>query len=277
MHKGTIYILLSTLLFFVAQLMVKTIPTIPAVEIVLFRALTSFILCSYFIHQRKLHYFGHHKRDLILRGVFGTLGLLTFFYSLQHLPLATASTLIQLNPIFVILFAIVLVGEKPNPKQWIYFFMAFLGIVLLRMGTLEINIKDFCIGASSAVFAGVAHNFIRRLKNKEDPQTIILYLALVAIPFFGPLTYFQWVPPTTYQWTILIGIGLITQLAQVYLTKAYIASQASHIVHFTYIGVILSVIFGWLLFDETVTTLTLASIALIIFCIFMIHKNKHAT
>lgn len=274
MATGTRYILLSTTFFFIAKLLVKSIPNIPAFEIVLARAVISFLICSYLVHQKKIPYFGTHRRDLILRGVFGSLGLLTFFYALQKLPLATATTLINLHPIFTIVFAVWLVKERPKPKQWLFFGLAFLGVGLLGEGTINLNLKDFLIGASSAMFAGLAYNFIRRLKGKEDPQTIILYLSLIAIPVFLPLTVWKWVTPSPIEWLVLIGLGVITQLAQYFLTKAHQNAQASHIVHYSYVGVIAAVIFGWVLFDETLTLMSLAAIGLITISIFMINRYK---
>lgn len=274
MAKGTKFILLSTSFFFIAKLLVKMIPTIPAFEIVLFRALISFAICSVVIARKKIPFFGQHKKDLVLRGVFGTMGLLTFFYALQVLPLATATTLINLHPIFTIVFAIFIVKEKPKPKQWIFFGLAFVGVVLLKIGSIDFQLRDFLIGGSSAMFAGIAYNFIRKLKGKEDPQTIIMYLSLVAIPVFLPLTLWKWVAPNMFQWSILIGIGLITQFAQYFLTRAHQTSQASHIVHYSYFGVVGAVFFGWLFFDEALSPVSLGAIGLITACIFLINRYK---
>ncbi|MEZ4818447.1 MAG: EamA family transporter [Bdellovibrionota bacterium] len=113
-----------------------------------------------------------------------------------------------------------------------------------------------------------------KLKGKEDPQTVILYLSLVAIPIFLPLSIWKWVTPNAYECLILVLLSLLTQLAQYFLTRAHQASQASHIVHYNYLGVIGAVIFGWLLFHEALSPLSLIAIGLITACIFLINYYK---
>lgn len=210
-----------------------------------------------------------------MRGLFGTAGLLCFFYALQHLPLATATTLINLHPIFTIIFAIFIVHEKPKPKQWIFFSLAFIGVVLLKGGSTSISLWDFMIGSASGLFAGIAYNVIRLLKSKEDPIVVILYLSLVALPVFLPLAIWKWTMPTWFDWSMLLGIGLITQVAQWFLTKAHQASQASHIVHYSYVSVVASVLFGWLWFDEPMSAMALSAIGLISVSIVMINRYKY--
>ncbi len=275
MQPGTRYILLSTTCFFIATLFVKYIPHIPAYEIVLVRAIISLILCSAIIAKQKVPFWGQHKRLLILRGLFGTAGLLSFFYALQNLPLATASTLINLYPIFTIIFAIFILNEKPKPKQWLFFATAFIGVTFLKGGSMSISFQDFFIGAMSGLFAGIAYNVIRLLKGKEAPITVILYLSLVAVPVFLPLAIWQWAPPTLFEWTMLLGIGVITQIAQWFLTKAHQAAQASHIVHYSYFSVVASVIVGWWWFDEPLTAIALLGIGLIMGSILMINRYKY--
>ena len=275
MNKGTKFILLSTLCFFVAKILIKLTPNVPVYEIVLFRAVFSFAVCSYFISKKDIPFFGTHHKDLFFRGFFGSIGLLAFFYALQTTPLATATTLINLHPIFTIVFAIWILKEKPALKQWAFFGLAFLGILLLKAGSIDLKPADFFIGSCAAVFAGLAYNFIRKLKGKEDPQTIILYLSLVAIPVLLPLSIWTWETPNAFEWCLILALCIATQCAQYFMTRAHQAAQASHIVHFSYLGVIAAVIAGWVLFDEPLTPTALTGISVIAFSVIMVNRFKH--
>src|SRR5690606_22844205 len=55
--------------------------------------------------------FGNDKPTLILRGIAGCLGLIGSFYTLQHIPLATAVTLNYLSP-FLQPFLVYLLSSK---------------------------------------------------------------------------------------------------------------------------------------------------------------------
>src|SRR3989338_2200138 len=120
MKKGILYIILSGLSFTVVNFFVKLLgnpdSTIlgqglqkyPAHELVLARSIVSFSISLFIIKQRKLPVFGVNKKWLLVRAIAGTIALTLFFYSIHYLPLAVASTVQYLAPIFTVLFAVAL-------------------------------------------------------------------------------------------------------------------------------------------------------------------------
>ena len=80
----------------------------PAHELVLGRSVVSFVISLAIIKHRKLPVFGVNKKWLIIRGVAGTIALTIFFYTIQYLPLAIATTVQYLAPIFTVIFAIII-------------------------------------------------------------------------------------------------------------------------------------------------------------------------
>ncbi|EPR67799.1 Permease of the drug/metabolite transporter (DMT) superfamily [Cyclobacterium qasimii M12-11B] len=152
---------------------VKTLPHIPAIEIILFRSVFSFI-ASYLILKRKaVPVFGNNKKLLVIRGVVGSVGLITFFYTLQHIPLASAVTIQYLGPIFTSILGIFIVKEKVKPKQFLFFAIAFSGVIMIEGFDPRIDSLFLAIGITSALFSGLAYNVIRKLKNTEHPLVIV--------------------------------------------------------------------------------------------------------
>jgi drug/metabolite transporter (DMT)-like permease len=62
---------------------------------------------------------------------------------------------------------------------------------------------------------------------------------------------------------------VLTQVAQLYPTKAYHAEQASKIAAFNYVGVFWAILFGVLFFGETLPIATLAGMTLILASVWM--------
>ncbi|MEZ4845595.1 MAG: EamA family transporter [Bdellovibrionota bacterium] len=117
---------LSIFYYFIAKLLIKFIPHIPSFEVVFFRALISMIICIYVIRKSGIIFKGNNKIDLLMRGVFGSAGVLAFFYSLQHLPLATATALINLSPpIFTILLATLFEGKNQGSRLGSFLYRFF--------------------------------------------------------------------------------------------------------------------------------------------------------
>ncbi|HHP7242634.1 MAG TPA: DMT family transporter [Cyclobacteriaceae bacterium] len=261
---GVRNMLIATFTFTVMKVMVKIIPHIPPVEIILFRSVVSLIMSFVALKIQKVDIWGNNKPILILRGLSGAMALLTFFTLLQQIPLATASLLQYLAPIFTALLGIFIVKENVNPKQWLFFAVSFVGILVVKGVDTRISYYHLFLGVSASLFMGLAYNFIRRLRTSEHPLVIIFYFPLVVIPIAGTLSFFKWVPPIGYDWVILVMIGVFTQVAQYFMTKAYQSEALSKISILNYVGLIYSLIFGYVIFDEQYDLLAYLGMALVL-------------
>ena len=147
-----------------------------------------------------------------MRGVFGTIALSMFFYTLQQIPLASAVTIQYLSPIFTALFAAIFLKEKMKLKQWIYFAIAFGGVALLKGFDERVSLSFMLVGIISAMFSGMAYTCIRQLKETDHPLVVVFYFPLLATPIMGVLSYFQWVKPIGKDWLILLLMEFLHKL-----------------------------------------------------------------
>ena len=244
---------LAVACFAVMNVLVKLIPDIGAVEIVFVRSVVSFIMSFFMLKRIKVNVWGNNKPWLILRGVVGSVGLISFFYTIQVMPLASAVSVNYLSPIFTIIIGIYLVKEKVWPMQWVFFALAFTGVLIIQGWDTRVDPLSVVVGIVGAFFAGFAYNCVKRLKTTEHPLVIVLYFPLVTIPVTGLYLLNSWVMPSLYEWAILIGIGVATQFAQYFLTKAYQTDAISKIASIQYVGIVFAILLGWIFFDETYT------------------------
>ena len=266
---GVKYILAATVFFTLMNVGVKYLPHIPAYEIVFFRALITLIVCYFLVRREGISLWGNNRKVLFLRGLTGTVALLMYFYTLQKMPLASAVTIQYLSPIFTIILATFIMKEKPRPVQWLFFLVSFSGVLMIKGFDARVTVPELVIGVTAAVFSGFAYNFIRKLKNTDHPLVVVFYFPLVTVPFVGAYTAVRWVTPSGTDWLILIMIGLATTIAQIFMTRAYQLERASNVSNFNYLGSVYAIILGIALFDESVTALALAGIALIVFGVIM--------
>lgn len=248
---GVGYMLLATLLFAIMNALVKMVPRLPAVEIVFFRSVISFIICYGMLLRQGVYPWGSHKGLLILRGSVGAVALILFFITLQHIPLASAATMQYLSPIFTTLLGVVMVRERVHPLQLLFFAIAFGGVLLLEGFDARIGPRYLLLGVGSAVFSGLAYNVIRRLGKREHPLVIVLYFPLVTLPVTAIYVAINWVQPVGIEWAYLLAIGVLTQFAQFYLTKAFQAEELNKVSSLQYTGIIYALLMGWVFFGET--------------------------
>lgn len=283
MNRGILLIILSGLSFLIVNFFVKLLgsdtvlwdgsklQTYPAHELVLARSIVSFAISAYVIQHRKIPFFGHNKKWLIIRGLSGTIALTIFFYTLHFLPLAVASTVQYLSPIFTVLQAIFLVGERVLKAQWMFILISFTGVLLMAASrfietddSVVISPLWLGLGVLSAGFSGIAYNAIVRLKPTDEAITIVLYFPMIAGPIMALFCFFDFTMPKGIEWLILLAIGVFTQIAQILLTKALHAESTSIIMPFQYLGAIYALILGYLVFDERLSFLVLIGIATIL-------------
>lgn len=271
--------LLSSLCFAVVNLFVKlltnpknflgTFQAYPPYEVVLFRSIISLSICIYIIRKRDLPFFGNNKKWLLIRGLFGATALTLFFYTLQNLPIAVATTVQYLSPVFTVLFAIPLQGEKVRPIQWIFFLVSLLGVFIIgyarQIGPTQIDPFWIILGLVSAVLSGVAYNAIMKCRQTDAPITVVMYFPLLATPVMIILCILKgFVIPQGIEWGILLIIGIFTQFAQVLMTKAFHFESAAKVTPIKYIGAIYAIGIGFFIFDETLSLMVFSGIALIL-------------
>ncbi|NOQ74423.1 MAG: EamA family transporter [Crocinitomix sp.] len=278
MYKGILYMLLSSFSFALVNLIVKiladrkdafpAIQNYPEFELVFFRCVISLVICIAIIRAKKIPFFGVNKKWLLIRGVAGSIGLTLFFFTLTHLPLAIATTIQYSSPIFTIVFAIYLNKQKVNPIQWLFFAISMIGVAVIGMGKIEnvaIDPTWIIIGLISAVFSGIAYNAIIKCTKTDEPVTVVMYFPLVAAPVMLVLLLATgYVVPQGIEWLLLLLIGILTQIAQISMTRAFNSESAAKITPIKYIGAIYAVTIGYFVFDETLSLYATLGIMLIL-------------
>jgi len=269
--------LLATLFFSLMNVFVKMVPNIPAIEIVFFRSLISLVLSYVFLSHQRVNIWGNNKKILLSRGAVGAIALILYFTTLQVIPLASAVTIQFLSPIFTSILGIYLVKEKVAPLQWVFFLIAFAGVVIVQGFDPRITTFYVIIGVIAAFFAGLAYNLIRKLKHTEHPLVIVFYFPLVTLPITGIYSAFDWVQPEGWkEWFLLLLIGVFTQVAQYFMTKAYQAEELSKIASLKYIGIIYALGFGYVFFEETFNLMTYLGMTVVLVGVVLNiwYKNK---
>ncbi len=254
--------IIATFTFASMNVLVKLLPHIPAVEIILFRSIVSFVVSYGMLKAQNVSVWGNNRTLLILRGTTGAIALIMFFNLLQNVPLATASTIAYMAPIFTSIIGIILLKEKVWPLQWLFFAIAFGGVLIIQGFDTRISFDYLLIGVGSTFFMGLAYNLIRKMKTSEHPLVIIFYFPLVTIPIVGVMSAFNWVQPQGMDWVWLIGVGLLTQIAQFFMTKSYQREAVSKVSIINYTSIIYALLFGFVFFDETFNFITYCGMGL---------------
>ncbi len=200
------------------------------------------------------------------------LALTIFFFTLHKLPLAIASTLQYLSPIFTVLIASQLFREKVSKMQYFSSLIAFFGVIFIGFNGLTGGFSGqkpdlfwMGMGILSAVLSGVAYNAISKLKETEETINIVIYFPMLALPLTGIWCLFDFTVPMGIEWLILLTIGVFTQIAQVCMTRAFLSADTAIVAPFQYIGAIYALFSGWFIFNEKLELASIIGVCLVIF------------
>lgn len=268
---GVRLMLIASIAFAWMNVCIKFTGRIPIFELVLFRAVITIVLSYAIIKRKKVNPWGNNHKFLIARGLFGACGLICYFYTMQHMQLANAIVIHYLSPIFTTLIALAFLGERVRLLQILAFSISFGGVIMVK-GFANVNTFDFLMGVAGAFFTGLAYNAIRNMKDKEDADVIVFFQPLVALPV--ALVYFLIYPqpllmPQGIEWLFLIGTGVLTQVGQYYITRAYQMDTAARISSVSYIGIIWAVLFGKYLFHDNYPVSVLGGMAVVLAGVFL--------
>ena len=266
--------IISSFAFSLMQVCVKLLDGFPVTELILFRSIVSLSLSLLVLWKARVSPLGNSRKYLILRGVFGVSALTLFFYTLQKMPIATAITIQYLSPIFTSLFAIWILREPMKKRQWMFFAISFLGIIVMKGLNNDIKTEYVLLGIVSAAFAGLAYNMIRKVKDTDHPVVVVLYFPLVAIPVMGAFSFFYWKTPIGIEWLILLAMGVFTQIAQVFMTKAWQAESANKVASLKYVGIVFALFFDLALFNIVPPLATISGILLVLLGVVLNVKFK---
>lgn len=260
---------LSTFAFFMANVFVRAVAHLPAMEIVFFRCIIATSICLYGLRGIKGSVIGSNHLMLFLRGLFGTIALFCFFLTLQQMPLASAQTIQYLSPIFTATIGIFLLKESIRAMQWVFYAVAFGGVLIIERFDDRISPLYLALGIISAFCSGMAYNLVRGLRGKEHPLTVVLHFQLVGAVVGFISLFFQWKTPQGLDWLYLLLVGIFSQLGQIFLTNALQRERIAGVAIINYTGLIYAITIGWLVFGESQSILSLLGMALVVAGVLM--------
>ncbi|EIT7118823.1 DMT family transporter [Vibrio vulnificus] len=269
---GVRYMILSALGFALMSASVKYVSVhgIPLFEIVAARALVSLIISYLDVKRKGISVWGNNKRWLFARGAVGTMALMCVYYAVTALPLAEATILQYVHPVFTALLAVLFLKERVQPATLACIVLCLSGVFTMvypsfdASGVGELPMLSVGIALLGAFGSSIAYVIVRKLSRTEDSSVIIFYFPLVALPVSAMLIGDDFVVPNVALILALILVGIFTQIGQFGLTKAMQTQTAGNASAYSYVQIVFSALLGVVLFNEVPSIWTLLGGSLIV-------------
>lgn len=240
-------------------------------EIVLYRSLTGALLMLAWTRWQGIRLATAVPSMHFWRGLSGVTALSLWFYAIGKLPLATAMTLNYMSSVWMAMFLIgggVLLGSaRVDGRLVATVLIGFAGVALVLRPTVEQQQAWHGLaGLVSGMLAALAYLQVTALGRAGEPEArIVFYFSLGGIAAGLLTTAFSGMHAHTASGVVLlVAVGVLATVAQLLMTRAYRTGRTLANASLQYLGIVFSVAYGVLLFDDPLDPLALAGIALIV-------------
>lgn len=224
----------------------------------------------------------HHIGWTALRSLMLTLMWVTYYTALPHVALSAAAAVYYTLPLFITLFAALLIGEKVGLQGWIAICLGFCGVILV----LKPQAADFNAYALLPLISAVLYAFsmiLTRTKCRTESPLVLslaLNVSFICVGTIATVVMWLWAPSVmtveTYQfllgdwtqmgvrqWLVMALLATALIVGSTLSAIAYQSAPSSTVSTFDFSYLAFAAMWGLLFFAEIPDSITIAGIALI--------------
>ena len=250
--RGGLWIAVSAALFAFTAIIIRHLSAeLDSFEIAFFRNLFGVVfmmpwLMSAGVTRLRTRRLGHY----VLRALAATGAQLCWFTAVTIMPLAEATALNFISPLFAVIGAALILGETVGRRRAAAVLVGFAGAAIILRPGIEAFTPAAAIVLAASLFQALAQLAARSLSSTESPNLIVLYQSLMMTPMTGVAALLVWVTPSWQAFGWLAAIGLVSTLGQQALVRGFRAAEASVVAPFNYSRLIFAALLAYLFFGE---------------------------
>lgn len=211
----------------------------------------------------------------VLRALLLAVTSLLFFSGLRHLPVAEASAISFVAPLFVTLLAVPLLGETVGRSTWMAIGAGLLGVAAIVRPGGGLLTPAALLPLAAALTSSFYQIATRKLAGIDPPLTTLFYTGLVGAVALTVLLPAYWVTPTLPHALLILLVGLLGGSGHYLLILALKAAPASTVAPFSYVQLVWATLFGLLVFGAFPDAVSLAGMAVIVASGLFVATREH--
>lgn len=199
--------------------------------------------------------------------------LFLFVYSLSFIPIAIATIMLYMAPMFVTMLAPML-GERVGWRRWAAVILGFGGAVLVIEPAGDGFSWVFLTPIAAALALALRDLATRKIVDGESSLSILLISTVAVILAALPPAVIGWTPLAISDYVLLAISGLAFGFALFFMIDAFRYAEASLISPLKYCGVVIAAILGYVIWDDVPSLPALAGAVLIVASVVIILRRE---
>ena len=185
------------------------------------------------------------------RGAVHTSALLLWFIAVPHVPLAEMTALGFTTPLFIMLGAMVFLGETMVPARWLAAAVGFAGVMVVVWPNLSGGGGPYnlLMLASAPLFAA-SFLITKALTRRDAPHVIVVWQSLTVALFSLPFALPHWEWPDATQWVLFALTGVFGTAGHICLTRAFRLADMSVVQPIKFLELVWAALFGFAVWGD---------------------------
>jgi drug/metabolite transporter (DMT)-like permease len=205
----------------------------------------------------------------------GTGSMVLGFYAVSMLPLADATAIAFSQPLFSVVVAALVLGEKVRWRRWSATVIGFAGVlIMVRPGEGSLQLGAL-VALANAAAVSISILLVRRLSDSETPLMILTQFAIFSTILLTVPAILVWRWPDFWGWVLAVGIALSATVGQYFWVQAFKAGEMSAVAPFEYMRLPFAVFVGWLIWGEMPVIWTYVGASIVIGSALYIAHREH--
>lgn len=232
-------------------------------QILFFRSVIGLLIISFLLWRSNWRQIVTKEfRVHALRNIAHFGGQFGWFYGIAIIPLAEVFALEFTVPVWTVLMATVLLGEKITRERVTAITLGMLGVLLILRPGLAVTSPASLAVLGGAFCYALSHTLTRKLALVDTPLTILFYMTLIQLPLGFMTSIFHWTTPSVAMLPWIIVVGCAALSGHYCMARALTIADAIVVVPMDFLRLPLIAGIGAIFYGETLDWLVLAGGAL---------------
>jgi drug/metabolite transporter (DMT)-like permease len=213
----------------------------------------------------------------IARTTAGWSGITLAFTALIWIPLPDAQAINFLNPVFAMVFAIPILGERVGPWRWLAAGVSFAGALILLRPSVESFQPAALFALASAAITGFEVILIKRLSGRQAPLQILFTNNGLGFCIASVAALFIWSAPAPAEWALMAALGLTMICAQACFIQSMRRAEASFVISVSLSSLPFATLMDYLVFNAVPDRVSLLGAAIILSGVLLLFFREMRT
>ncbi|MCY3769216.1 MAG: DMT family transporter [Gammaproteobacteria bacterium] len=214
--------------------------------------------------------------DHAVRVLYNFMAFMSYYFAITRLPLGQVTAIALSAPLVMTALSGPLLGEHADGRKKLILAIGFIGVLLIvRPEASPVDWTGTGAALAGAFMFALLGIQTRKMSATEPTELMVFFSGLTFLMITGAIMLNQWVTPSLQDTAMLVGIGVVSLIAQLLIVHSYQFAAVYVIAPFEYVTILWAILLGLFVFSEAPTPLMLTGSVLIIGCgLVIVHLER---